>query len=69
MDKGAWCATVYRISKSRTQLKRLTLHANSLCVLLSVISWKVIFLCQADLDVDYIVLGGLNTGASKLNSK
>ena len=43
MDKGAWCATVHRISKSQTQLKWLTLHANPLCVLLSVISWKVIF--------------------------
>ena len=26
-DKGAWWATVHRVSKSRTQLKRLSTHA------------------------------------------
>ena len=27
MDRGAWWATVHRVSKSRTQLKQLTMHA------------------------------------------
>ena len=30
---------------------------------------RLYFLCQADLDVDYILFGRLDTGASKLNSK
>ena len=28
MDKGAWRATVHRVTKSQTQLKRLSTHAN-----------------------------------------
>ena len=27
MDRGAWRATVYRVTKNRTQLKRLSTHA------------------------------------------
>ena len=27
MDRGAWRATVYRVSKSQTRLKRLNTHA------------------------------------------
>ena len=27
MDRGAWQATVHRVAKSQTQLKRLTMHA------------------------------------------
>ena len=27
MDRGAWQATVHSVAKSRTQLKRLSLHA------------------------------------------
>ena len=27
MDRGAWWATVYRVKKGRTQLKRLSTHA------------------------------------------
>ena len=27
MDRGAWWATVHRVSKSQTQLKRLSMHA------------------------------------------
>ena len=26
MDKGAWRATVHRVAKSRTRLKRLSMH-------------------------------------------
>ena len=29
MDRGAWRATVHRITKSRTQLKRLGMHSHS----------------------------------------
>ena len=28
MDRGAWWATVYSIAKSRTQLKKLSMHAH-----------------------------------------
>ena len=28
MDRGAWLATVYRITKSQTGLKRLSTHAD-----------------------------------------
>ena len=27
MDRGAWRATVHRVTKSQTQLKRLSMHA------------------------------------------
>ena len=27
MDRGAWWATVYRVTKSWTQLKQLSMHA------------------------------------------
>ena len=27
MDKGAWQATVYRVTKSQTQLEGLSMHA------------------------------------------
>ena len=27
VDRGAWCAAVYRVAQSRTQLKRLSMHA------------------------------------------
>ena len=27
MDRGAWQATVHRVAKSRTQLKRLSMHS------------------------------------------
>ena len=27
MDRGTWCVTVYRVTKSQTQLKRLSMHA------------------------------------------
>ena len=27
MDRGAWGATVHRVTKSQTQLKRLSMHA------------------------------------------
>ena len=30
MDRGAWWATVHRVAKSQTQLKRLSPHAMSL---------------------------------------
>ena len=29
MDRGAWRATVHGVAQSRTQLKRLSLHAHS----------------------------------------
>ena len=29
MDRGAWWATVYRVAKSQTQLKRLSLHTHT----------------------------------------
>ena len=28
MDRGAWQAMIHRVAKSRTQLKRLSMHAN-----------------------------------------
>ena len=31
MDRGAWQATVHVVTKSRTQLKRLSKHARSIC--------------------------------------
>ena len=27
MDRGTWCVTVYRVTKSQTQMKRLSMHA------------------------------------------
>ena len=29
MDRGAWQATVHRVTESQTQLKRLSMHAES----------------------------------------
>ena len=29
MDRGAWCATVHRVAKSRIQLKRLSAHTHT----------------------------------------
>ena len=29
MDRGAWRATVHKVTKSQTQLKQLSLHAHS----------------------------------------
>ena len=29
MDRGAWQATVHRVTKSQTQLKRLSMHAHT----------------------------------------
>ena len=29
MDRGAWWATVHRVAKSRTRLKRLSTHAQA----------------------------------------
>ena len=29
MDRGAWWATVHRVAKSRTRLKRLSMHAQA----------------------------------------
>ena len=26
MDRGAWCTTVHRVTKSQTQLKQLSIH-------------------------------------------
>ena len=26
MEKGAWCATIHGVAKSRTRLKRLSMH-------------------------------------------
>ena len=33
MDRGAWRATVYRVTKSWTQLKRLSTHVHTDCVI------------------------------------
>ena len=33
MNRGAWRATVHRVAKSHTQLKRLSVHANSKLVM------------------------------------
>ena len=33
MDRGAWWATVHRVTKSYTRLKRLSMYAHSLSVL------------------------------------
>ena len=32
MDRGAWWAMVYRVTKSQTQLKRLSMHAGAHCL-------------------------------------
>ena len=37
MDRGPWWATVHRVTKSRTQLTRLTVHA---------IGWTVVFFTE-----------------------
>ena len=39
MDRGAWWATVYRVTKSRIQLKRLSIHTHSLGLLQTVQLW------------------------------
>ena len=36
MDRGAWQATVHRVEKSRTRLKRLSMHTHFFCILDSV---------------------------------
>ena len=32
MDRGAWLATVHRVAKSQTQLKRLSMHTSTIYV-------------------------------------
>ena len=32
MDRGAWRATVHRVAKSRTRLKRLSMHTRHVCL-------------------------------------
>ena len=32
MDRGAWWATVHRVTKSQTQLKQLSIHAHKIVV-------------------------------------
>ena len=39
MDRGAWWATVYRVEKSRIQLKRLSTHTHSLELLQTMQLW------------------------------
>ena len=36
MDRGAWRATVHRVTKSQTQLKRLSTHA---CMILRMVKY------------------------------
>ena len=36
MDRGAWQATVHRVTKSQTQLKRLSTHA---CMMLRMVKY------------------------------
>ena len=37
MDRGAWRATVHRVAKSQTRLKRLSMHARTyVCIIKSV---------------------------------
>ena len=37
MDRGAWRATVHRVAKSQTRLKRLSMHARTyICIIKSV---------------------------------
>ena len=49
MDRGAWQATVHRVTKSWTQLKQLSMHAYSyiyyilyiyICIYASILYWK-----------------------------
>ena len=42
MDRGAWRARVYRVAKSRTQLKQLSTHASSILFLLKLQGSSVI---------------------------
>ena len=32
MDRGAWQATIHRVTQSRTQVKRLSMHAHTLII-------------------------------------
>ena len=40
MDRGAWQSTVHGVTKSRTQLKRLSTHAKSLLMVTAVMKLK-----------------------------
>ena len=31
IDRGAWWATVHRVTRSRTQLKQLSMHTGNIC--------------------------------------
>ena len=33
MDRGTWWATVHRVTKIRTQLKRLSTHTHTVCLI------------------------------------
>ena len=49
MDRGAWWATVHRVTKSRTQLKGLSTHARTCPTLVT--PWTVA--CQAPLSMGF----------------
>ena len=39
MDGGAWWATVHRVTKSQTLLKRLSMHAH-ICLFMNGLGWS-----------------------------
>ena len=53
MDKGAWWATVHRVTKSRTQLKQLSMYTHNFylksCDLLAPTSLERLTLCPWDI--------------------
>ena len=49
MDRGAWWATVYRVEKSRIQLKRLSTHMHSLELLQTMQLWPFLHVLHMSL--------------------
>ena len=51
MDRGAWCATVFRVTKSQTQLKQLSTNAHMMSIALKYLPGVMHTLTQTKLSL------------------
>ena len=56
MDRGAWWATVFRVTKSQTQLKQLSTNAHMVSIALKYLPGVMHTLTQTKLSLWYLQL-------------
>ena len=54
MDRGAWQATVHRVTKSRTQLKQLSTQPYLSCAQLLFLSFSFKYLCKYEMNFSHV---------------